>query len=224
MALLRIGTPVLPHAVRLLRGQHDALVRFNTEARQAASEQVLAAVDASYRSTAAMVLGTLGRAEAIGPLVEALGQEQHDGRRTILARELTRLPSTEVSVRAFKEAYEQVSPDTRLGSGSSAREVLAASAVRLFDPSLVPWLVAQLPKTTGDPADKALEQAKLVGRVTSVVPPHGSRPQQSQQSPVHCIAYPPRRAFMIYPLKMAGSTMWWRRTPSGIPRWSRRLE
>jgi HEAT repeat protein len=156
-ALLRIGRPALPVAVRLLRGQDEALVRFSARATQAAPEAPVA----SYRRVAALVLGTLGRAEAIEPLIEVLSQVQRDSDRAFLARELTMLPSTPASVQAFKKAYEQMSPDTRLESGS-AREALAASMMRFFDPSVVPWIATQLSHVQGDPADKALEQAMLV--------------------------------------------------------------
>ncbi len=59
----------------------------------------------------------------------------------ILARELTKVPKTPETVKAFQDAFEKTPITLSLPTGGGGRETLLEAASSLYDPSFVPWIV-----------------------------------------------------------------------------------
>jgi hypothetical protein len=102
-----------------------------------------------HLATAALVLGSIGRAEAAAPMIETLAGAD-DLTRTIVARELTKLPKTEATMTAFKGVVEKLPLDVALPDGAGARQALLEAAGSFYDPSLVPWLVKTSKELKGE--------------------------------------------------------------------------
>lgn len=103
------------------------------------------------------LLGELGLAEGVEPLIGALNRAQNPVERAFLARALTRLPSNSRSLAAFKRAYEAVPAGTSLRESSidplDARQELADAARYVEDPQLVPWLLLLAERARGKDAE-----------------------------------------------------------------------
>jgi hypothetical protein len=133
MALLRIGKPAVPAATALLK-QGEV-------------------------GTAAVVLGTLGRAESIEPMIDALAV-QDPARRALVARELSKLPADPRTIAAYRGVVDAFGVTLR---GRSAREDLVERAAEFFDSSLVPWLADGARKLKGDREEmRANQEAALL--------------------------------------------------------------
>lgn len=146
LALVKIGKPTIGPTVALLKGEDKDLVDYaRGEALKGAggdkaSADAKKAVDSSYVNTAALILGTLGREETAAPLMEAVGKAE-DLPRAIIARELTKVPKTPETLKAFQDAFEKTPLNTSMPSGNGAREALLDAGCNFFDASLVPWIV-----------------------------------------------------------------------------------
>lgn len=169
LALVKIGKPVLPEAIKLLKGENDKLKAFaQRRAKETGSEK---ADDESYQKTAALILGTLGRAEAIGPMVEMIKATKNDGTKALLARELAKLPETNESKEAFKTVMEETSLETTIPPGDSALQILAESAGQFYDPNMVDWLLTRAEKTKGSGDDKTAFQSTCLTTVLKLAKP-----------------------------------------------------
>jgi hypothetical protein len=146
LALVKIGKPSIPPAVALLKGEDKDLVDYAIgEALKGAGgdkagADAKKAASASYVNTAALILGTIGREETAAPLMEAVGKAE-DLPRAIIARELTKVPKTPATLKAFQDAFEKTPLNTSMPSGNGAREALLDAGCNFYDASLVPWIV-----------------------------------------------------------------------------------
>ena len=135
LALTAIGRPVLQRALALVRS---------------AEEQA---------QVGGQLLGELGLAYGVEPLIDALNREPNAVARAFMARALTRMPATTNSLAAFKRAYESVPPKTSLREGFidplDARETLADAARNFADPQLVPWLLLHAARARGAEVERA---------------------------------------------------------------------
>ena len=171
LALVKIGRPVLPEAVKLLEGKNDKLKAFATRrAKETGNDK--SADDDSTQKTAAIILGTLGRTDAIGPMVAALKSAKGDANKAVLARELAKIPATAESKDAFKAAVESISLDTTIPPGDPALQVLAESAGQFYDPSLIDWLLVRAEKTAGSGDDKTAFQSTVLSTVLKLAKPN----------------------------------------------------
>jgi HEAT repeat protein len=152
LALVKIGKPAADAAVALLQGKNEALATFN--ARRIKEVTGTEAKGKPYVATAALILGTIGRPESVGPLVEALKAETDDSNKAVLARELAKIPATDESKQAFRKAYESIAIDAEIPPSGSALEALTESAGQFFDPSMIDWLLARAAKIKGSDEDK----------------------------------------------------------------------
>lgn len=163
LALVKIGKPAAEAAAKLLKGESDKLIAFNRRRIKEVSGAREEPSGKPYLSTAALVLGTIGRTEAIGPLVDVLKGNLEDEDKAVVARELTKLPPTPESKRAFKEAFESISIDTVVPPGESALQMLAEAAGQFFDADMVDWLIDRAANTKGSGEDlKALQGTLLL--------------------------------------------------------------
>ncbi|HEX3855116.1 MAG TPA: HEAT repeat domain-containing protein [Polyangiaceae bacterium] len=159
LALVKLGKPAADAAVKLLKGQDDALIAFG--ARRIKEVTGADAKGKTYVPTAALIVGTIGRGDTIGPMVDALKAETDDGNKAVIARELAKIPATDDSKQAFKKAYESLPIDAEIPpGGGSALETLTESAGQFFDASMVDWLLDRAAKAKGAEEDrKSLQSA-----------------------------------------------------------------
>ncbi|HEX2878712.1 MAG TPA: hypothetical protein VHO25_04170, partial [Polyangiaceae bacterium] len=151
LALVKIGKPSLDPAVKLLSGQDTKLTEYSAARYKRATGAPQLPKDKPHVQTAAVVLGMLGRGEAVQPLAAALNAAQEDGTKALLAREITKIvPATASSKDVFKQAYEGISGDT-LTQQTNAIMMLTEAAGTFFDPSMIGWLLERAEKVEASP-------------------------------------------------------------------------
>ncbi|MEO8904354.1 MAG: HEAT repeat domain-containing protein [Polyangiaceae bacterium] len=169
LALVKLGKPAADAAVKLLKGQDADLITFG--ARRIKEVTGSDAKGKPYVATAALVLGTIGRADTIQPMIDALNAETDDGTKAVIARELAKIPATDESKQAFKKAYESLPIDAEIPPAGSALETLTESAGQFFDPSMVDWLLQRAAKTKGSLEDKKSLQLAITVTVLKLAKP-----------------------------------------------------
>jgi hypothetical protein len=152
LALVKIGKPAADAAIKLLKGQDLDLIAFS--ARRIKEVSGSEAKGKPYIATAALIVGTIGRADSIQPMIDALNAETDDSNKAVIARELVKIPATDESKQAFKKAYESLPIDAEIPNGGGALEGLTEAAGQFFDSSLVDWLLLRAAKTKGSEEDK----------------------------------------------------------------------
>jgi len=163
LALVKIGRPAVTEAVKLLRGENAKLKDFCLVKTKEASGSDKAPDDDPQVRTAALILGTIGRGEALAPMIEVLKNIKGDVNKAVIAREIAKIPATADSKGAFKAAFEGISLDTNIPPGQNALQVLVESSGQFYDPTMIPWLLERAEKTAGSGDDKtALQSAILV--------------------------------------------------------------
>ena len=161
LALVKIGKPAADAAVKLLQGQNEPLSTFG--ARRIKEVTGSDAKGKPYVATAALILGTIGRPDTIGPMIAALNSETDDSNKAVIARELAKIPATDESKQAFKKAFSSIALDAEIPPAGSALETLSESAGQFFDSSMVDWLLERAAKTKGSEEDrKSLQLAVTV--------------------------------------------------------------
>jgi hypothetical protein len=170
LALVKIGKPVLPEAIKLLKGENDKLKAFAMRrAKETGNDK---ADDDSSQKTAALILGTMGRPEAIAPMVAMTKTVKNDGVKALLAREIAKLPETNESKEAFKDVFESISLETTIPPGDPALQVLAESAAQFYDPNMIDWLLLRAEKTSGSGDDKTAFQSTVLATVLKLAKPN----------------------------------------------------
>lgn len=171
LALVKIGRPAVTEAVKLLRGQNDKLKQYHyarlkdmapKETGPKASDWKPPEDEPEVR-TAALILGTIGRTEALPPMLEVLKTAKGDVNKAVITREIAKIPATAESKAAFRTAFEGISLDTNIPPGANALQLLVEAAGSFYDPTMIPWLLERAEKTAGAGDDKtALQSAILV--------------------------------------------------------------
>lgn len=171
VALIELGKPATDAAVKLLKGQNEKLESY---CQRRIKDTGGDAKGKPCVQSAAIILGSIGRADAVGPMVEVLKGENDDATKALIARELPKLPATPESIAAFKAVYEGLPLNAQIPPGQPALESLTEAAGQFFDPSLVDWLVkrADTIKAGGDEKDEkqALQQAITVTAIKLAKP------------------------------------------------------
>ncbi len=170
LALVKLGKPAVDGAVKVLSGEDTKLVAYSLQRQKDAANggQLPANL---HVATMALVLGTAGRAEGRAPLMVALKKESDEANKAILARELAKIPATDESKQAFKEAFESIALDTMIPPGNPALQVLTEASGQFYDPGLVPWLLARAEAVKGDPEDKKALQGGILITVLKLAKP-----------------------------------------------------
>jgi hypothetical protein len=153
VAIIKIGKASAPVLIGALTGKDADIVEFAKGKAGGNVEESKA-----YVRTAAVVLGALGRVEATAPLIEVLGAADSDINRAVIARELTKLPATPESEKAFQAAYDKLNPTTLIPPGNNARQQLLEAASHFYDSQLVAWLLKQIKDAKGGENEKAVIQ------------------------------------------------------------------
>jgi hypothetical protein len=75
--------------------------------------------------------------------------------RAIIARELSKVPKTPDTIKAFQEAYEKTPVTLTIPPGIGAREALLEAGGMFFDANLTPWIIKTALDAKGEEADVA---------------------------------------------------------------------
>jgi HEAT repeat protein len=178
LALVKIGKPSIGPAVSLLNGADKDLIDYSrTETMKLAGEKptdaTKKAAETAYIGTAALILATIGREESAAPLMEALSKpdKDYDVPRAIIGRELTKLPKTPTTIKAFQDAFEKTPPSLSIPPGIGARETLLEASGMFFDPTLVPWIVKSALLMKGEEGDiTPIREASLSAAMKLMTP------------------------------------------------------
>jgi hypothetical protein len=163
LALVKLGKPTVDAASKLITGKDDKLVGFGM--RRIKEITGKDAQGTPYVGTAALVLGTSGRADAAPALLAALNAEKDASTKAVIARELSKVPATAETKAAFKSTFESLSLDTEIPPSGSALEALTEAAGQFYDPTMVDWLLERAAKTKGSADDLKTFQAGVVQTV-----------------------------------------------------------
>jgi hypothetical protein len=157
LALVKIGKPAIGPTVALLRGEDKELVEYSKgEVLKAAAgnKDVEKSAATAHVGAAALVLATIGREETAAPLVEALNKAEDPVAKAIMARELTKVPKSPATIKAFQDTFEHMSTSQSIpNSRGGAREVLLDVSANFFDASFVPWIAGTLKSMKGSDDD-----------------------------------------------------------------------
>lgn len=160
-ALIKIGKPAIDPTIALLKSEDKELVEYSSgENLKAAAgpdgskpnAEAVKAAERAHIGTAAIILATIGRAEATKPLIDAIATAD-DVSRALIARELAKLPKSPESIQAFQSAYEKTSLSLAIPPQQGAREALLDAATSFYDASFTPWILKTAKDAKGDPAD-----------------------------------------------------------------------
>jgi hypothetical protein len=159
LALTKIGKPAIQPTVALLQGDSKDLVEYSKienlkGAGDKPNKDQVKAAETAYIGAAALVLATIGRQESAAPLLAALDKSD-DVARAIIARELTKVPKSPDTVKAFQAAYEKTPVTLSIPPGVGARENLLEACGMFFDASFTPWIVKTALEAKGEEGDVA---------------------------------------------------------------------
>ncbi len=171
LALTKIGKPAEQAAIKLLKGEDDKLKAYSLRRIKEVTKAKEDSKDEPYVQTAALVLGTIGLPDAVGPMVEVMKTTKIAANKAIIARELAHLPATAESKQAFKDAFESISIDTNIPPGVNALQMLTEASLSFYDPTMVDWLLERAAKTKGSGEDlKALQDAIVISALKLAKP------------------------------------------------------
>ena len=164
LGIAAMGKDALPILTDVLAGKDAETVEL---ARAKASNNGGAK---SYVWAAAKALGTLGRPEASALLIKALKSADDEVTRAVVARELTKLPASAETEKAFEAAYEKSSEGaTDWPSKRAGRPALLRAATGFYDAALVPWLLKQVKAAKGSDSEE-VRSAGLLSAIQLMKP------------------------------------------------------
>jgi len=171
LAMVKIGKPAADRAIKILDGSDDKLVAFSNRRIKEVTKAKEDPKDSPHVRTAALILGSIGRAEAVGPMLEALKKADKDVNKAVIARELTKLPVTDDSKAAFKAAFESISIEANVPPGANALSMLAESAAQFYDSGMIDWLFERGERTKGSGEDLKALQSTITVTIVKLAKP-----------------------------------------------------
>jgi HEAT repeat protein len=162
LALVKLGKPTVDAASALIAGKGDLVAFSLRRIKEITGKEEKGT---PYVATAALVLGSTGRADAAPALIAALNAEKDAATKAVIARELAKVPATEETKTAFKAAYESMTLETEIPPGGGALEALTEAAGSFYDPGMVDWLLDRAAKTKGSGDDLKGYQAAVTQTV-----------------------------------------------------------
>lgn len=169
LALVKLGKPAADAATKLLKGEDTALIEFSKSRIKELGGQE--PKGNPYVATAALILGTIGRADALPAMIGALQSEKDDANKAVIAREITKIPATPDSIAAFKSVYESLPADAEIPPGGKALDQLTEAVGSFRNPELIDWLLAQAAGAKGDADDRKALQAAIAVTVLKLAKP-----------------------------------------------------
>ncbi len=181
LALVKIGQPAVDEAVKLLQDKAPKLSAYSLRRIKEVTGAKKAPKNKPYIQTAALILGTIGRPSALQPMIEALKSTKNEVNKAVIAREITKIPATPESKKAFEQAYESISIDTVLPpQGNSALQALTEAAGSFYDPGMIDWLLERAEKTKGGAEDKKALQGTITITALKLAKPNQIAKVKSQ--------------------------------------------
>ncbi len=147
MALVKIGQPAMPML-------SDALLGKDTEINEWAKGAVKTNPEAAVIRSAALVIGTVGRADGAKPLIDALTAAKDDPTRAIIARELSKVPTSPESLKAYMDVLMKMPVSVDLPTGEVAAAMLTETVDAFYDASVVDQLIKRGKDAKGSDDDK----------------------------------------------------------------------
>jgi hypothetical protein len=160
LALTKIGKPSVDAAVKLFQDKDEELAAFQQRKLQKASGADKPPGGKPHIASAGMILGALGRGEAVAPVLEALAAAKEDSDKVPFLVTLSRLPHTPQVKAAFLDGLRSIDPDTE-SNGASALQTLSEPATLFFDASIADVLVERAGELKGKDEKEKLTRALL---------------------------------------------------------------
>jgi hypothetical protein len=172
--LIKIGKPAVTEAVKLMNGEDQELKDY------AAAEYMRAAADRGetpddkakkakeeeskgwYLKSAVLILGNIGTADCVEPMLAALGKGDKIT-KSIIGAQLYKLPLEPKLIEAFKGVYTEVTVDAKLPTGDYAKEALIDSAGSFFDKELMGFIYQDALGLKGSEKDVQGVQGNIYG-------------------------------------------------------------
>ncbi len=150
VALVKMGKEAMPTLNSALLGNDPEILEYTKGFVKNASD-----VEVTPVRTAALVIGTIGRADGVKSLLVALGKAKDDITRAILARELAKLPASPDSLKAFLEVLSKMPTSVDIPpQGITAVPLLTEALGQFYDPSVIEILVKRGNDAKGSDEDK----------------------------------------------------------------------
>ncbi|MCH2110723.1 MAG: HEAT repeat domain-containing protein, partial [Polyangiaceae bacterium] len=147
LALVKIGEPSVTRASKLFN-EDDPMVDYAKKAIKKATDAKEEPKGNPIVGQAAAIIGVTGRADGVAPLLKALQGKLSDEEKTLIARELPKLPVTDEAKAAFKKTFESISLDSTV-NGTPALVILAESSAQFYEPGMIDWMLERARKTRG---------------------------------------------------------------------------
>jgi hypothetical protein len=147
MAIVKSGKDAIPVLSDIVLGKDQELNDF-------AKGVVKTAPEAAVVRNAALVIGTVGRADGVKPLLEALAQAKDDATKAIIARELSKLPSSDDSLNAYMDVLVKMPVSVDLPTGETAAAMLTEMVDGYYNPSVMDKLIKRGNEAKGSDEDK----------------------------------------------------------------------
>jgi len=132
----------------------DALLGKDTEINEWAKGAVKTNPEAAVIRSAALVIGTVGRADGAKPLMDALVAAKDDPTRAIIARELSKVPTSPESLKAYMDVLMKMPVSVDLPTGEVAAAMLTETVDAFYDASVVDQLIKRGKDAKGSDDDK----------------------------------------------------------------------
>jgi hypothetical protein len=167
VSLIQLGKPASDAAVQVLKGTNEKLTGFCLQRLKDTNSD---AKGKPCTQKGAILVGSIGRQDSAGAMIEALKAETEPAAKVVIAMELAKLPASGESIAAFKEAFESLR-DTDFPAGAPGLHALAESATGFFDAGLVGWLLERAQTAKGEPDErKALQQGIVISAIKLAKP------------------------------------------------------
>lgn len=140
LALTKIGKPSVDVAIQLLEGKQPALADFQKKQTQKKNNLQAPPAGDLHLTPASIILGAIGRPEAVGPLTTAYKNAKEDADKVQFLTAISMLPHTKEVQTTFVEGFNDLDPDATAAAGN-ALQSLAEPAALFFDSSMVPTLL-----------------------------------------------------------------------------------
>lgn len=171
LALVKIGKPAADRTIKILKDQDPAMASYAAARTQRASGAKEPPKDKPHIQVAALILGVMGRQDTLPQMIEALKTTKDETTKSIIAREIAKIPSTPASKQAFKEAFEGISLDANIPPGVNALQQLVESAGQFYDSSFVPWLLERPEAVKGGGDEMKLLQSTVTVTAIKLMKP-----------------------------------------------------
>ncbi len=180
LALTKIGKPSVDAAVKLLKDEDKELAEYMQRRIQKVTGADKPPGGKPHVAQAALILGAIGRPEAIQPMMAAYDAAKDDADKVQFLSSLAMLPHTPEVKKKFMTELKGIGADVRVG-GASALQALSEPATLFFDPAAADLLVDRAGDMKDDDVGKSLlalaamkvmdsSNAAKVGRLVKSLP------------------------------------------------------